>query len=352
MAKIRLHIDPKGIGKKPTEREWGRISQRVLKSTSIEEVTILQLVQKIRNGHTICPAVLDGSKATDWKEQQIFMVDIDNADKSQPLLSENQALEICNEHGLSPTICYQTFSHSESCPKFRLVFVMNTPVTASNTRRMVMERLISIFPQSDKACSNANRIFLGTNMSVSCFAKTGKTTVEDVLAIRTPQPCPNEHTELQDFRNDPQLDMQIHNFDFLSYLAERNGPYTESGTTISFQNCEVCGHKNDLRYYRDTNTFYCFSSSGEVGGSIIDYLMVTEGLTSGQAIDKFSNELCQPEWYDPERLEEHRLPSFPIKQLPQNLRNYVTAVAENTATRLLRKTQQLLLICPQSLLWP
>lgn len=49
--------------------------------------------------------------------------------------------------------------------------------------------------------------------------------------------------------------------------------------------------RNNLRYYKDTNTFYCFSSSGEVGGSIIDYLMETEGLTVGEAIDKFSNEI-------------------------------------------------------------
>lgn len=35
MMKIRLHIDPKGINEKPTVTEWGRISQRVLKSTQM-----------------------------------------------------------------------------------------------------------------------------------------------------------------------------------------------------------------------------------------------------------------------------------------------------------------------------
>lgn len=59
-----------------------------------------QLAQKIGTGHTVCPAVLNGSKAADWREQQVFMVDIDNADKNQPQLSEEQAVEICDEHGL------------------------------------------------------------------------------------------------------------------------------------------------------------------------------------------------------------------------------------------------------------
>ena len=47
MAKIRLHIDPIGIEEKADEREWGRISRRVLKKDSIKEVTVAQLAQKL-----------------------------------------------------------------------------------------------------------------------------------------------------------------------------------------------------------------------------------------------------------------------------------------------------------------
>lgn len=60
--------------------------------------------------------------------------------------------------------------------------------------------------------------------------------------------------------------------------------------------------------------------------------MAVEGLTVGQAIDKFSHELCQPEWCEPELLQEQKLPTFPVRQLPSGLREYVTAVSENTAT--------------------
>lgn len=122
-----------------------------------------QLAQKIGTGHTVCPAVLNGSKAADWREQQVFMVDIDNADKNQPQLSEEQAVEICDEHGLPLAMYYQTFGYSEDHPKFRLVFILDSVVTEPNLRRTIMERLISIFPQSDKACTNGNRLFLGTN---------------------------------------------------------------------------------------------------------------------------------------------------------------------------------------------
>lgn len=336
MAKIRLHIDPRGVNEKPTEREWGRISKRVLDQASIKEVTVQQLAQKIRTGHTICPAVLDGTKAADWREQQVFMVDIDNADKGRPLLTQEQALSICEEYGLIPVISYQTFSYSSQCPKFRLVFITEDVVTDPNVRRMIVERLISIFPQSDRACTNANRLFLGTNKEVVIHSKNARIAVGDLLEIpQQEQPADGDTTKSTIslvLQRNPELEVQLRTFDFLSYLIERNGPYSESGNTVNFQNCEVCGHKNNLRYYKDTNTFYCFSSSGEVGGSIIDYLMATEGLTVGEAIDKFSNELCQPEWNEPELLEEYRLPLFPVKRLPSGLRDYVMAVSENTAT--------------------
>lgn len=336
MAKIRLHIDPRGVSEKPPANEWGGISWRVLRSSSIKEITVQQLAQKIETGHTICPAVLSGSKAADWQEQQIFMVDIDNADKEQPQLSQKQALEICDEYGLTPAIYYQTFGYSKDHPKFRLVFIMDSPVTEPNIRRMIVERLVSIFPQSDKACTNANRIFLGTNKEVVLYSRNARISVDDVLAIPFADSTPDRHsprsTSYPEIRKNPELSAQIRSFDFLSYLAERNGPYTESGNTVRFQNCEVCGHKDDLRYYKDTNTFYCFSSSGEVGGSIIAYLMATEGLTVGQAIDKFTSELCEPEWRHPELLEEYQLPSFPVKCLPSEFRKYVTAVSENAAT--------------------
>lgn len=111
MAKIRLHIDPIGIEEKADEREWGRISRRVLKKDSIKEVTVAQLAQKLRTGHTVCPAILDGSKAADWQEQQVFMVDIDNADQGHPQLSQEQALRICDDYELSPVISYHNFRH-------------------------------------------------------------------------------------------------------------------------------------------------------------------------------------------------------------------------------------------------
>ena len=77
-GKIKVHIDPKGYDEKPSGKEIGGIKSRLQKGTSPSLVTLEELVQKIRTGHSISPGIMDGMSTKDWKEQQLFMVDIDN----------------------------------------------------------------------------------------------------------------------------------------------------------------------------------------------------------------------------------------------------------------------------------
>lgn len=336
MERVKLYIDPKGLTAKPTNTEWGLVSTRIFQKTCLTSVTIQELEQKIRAGHTICPALMKGSKATDWQTQQVFMVDIDNADSTKPVLTIKRALEVCAENGITPAIYYQTFSYQKEQPKFRLVFVTAEVITDPNVRQQIAEKLVSLFPQSDRACTNSNRIFLGTNKKVILHDENARLSADWVIAASTPA-TPRKHCSAQNYntetRNDSELEAIIRSFDFLSYLAERNGAYSENGNTTYFKNCEICGHKDDLRYYKDTNTFYCFSTSGGVGGSIIDYLIAAEKLTPAQARKRLMFELVDP-WETPKPLADFDLPVFPVECLPPPLQNWVKAVSENTQTPL------------------
>ncbi len=76
--KLKVHIDTKGYMEKPTGKEVGRIKIRLQKNTSPSIVTVEELIQKIRTGHSISPGIMEGMSTKDWKEQQLFLVDIDN----------------------------------------------------------------------------------------------------------------------------------------------------------------------------------------------------------------------------------------------------------------------------------
>lgn len=98
-GKIKVHIDPKGYDEKPSGKEIGGIKSRLQKGTRPSLVTLEELVQKIRTGHSISPGIMEGMSAKNWKEQQLFMVDIDN-EEDGPILRIKDARAICRDNGL------------------------------------------------------------------------------------------------------------------------------------------------------------------------------------------------------------------------------------------------------------
>ena len=332
MTKIRVHIDPKGYDEKPSGKEIGGIKSRLQKGTRPSLVTLEELVQKIRTGHSISPGIMEGMSAKNWKEQQLFMVDIDN-EEDGPILRIKDARAICHDNGLPLAFCYQTFSYTKEHPKFRLAFVMDKPITDAGMRKHIMETLVNLFPQSDKSCVNADRIFHGTNKSAKLFNENGRISWEDIEAASFPT-RPEEHRSGHsshiEMRSDSELEELVRNFDLFGYLKERNGGFRRTSKGVVFHNCEICKHHDNLMYVEETNTFCCRSKNK--GGSIIDYLKYTEGLTTAQAIDKLKNELCEPMWKAPIPFEEVKLPSFPVDALPAPLCDWVKTVAENTET--------------------
>lgn len=331
-GKIKVHIDPKGYDEKPSGKEIGGIKSRLQKGTRPSLVTLEELVQKIRTGHSISPGIMEGMSAKNWKEQQLFMVDIDN-EEDGPILRIKDARAICRDNGLPLAFCYQTFSYTKEHPKFRLGFVMDKPITDADMRKHIMETLVNLFPQSDKSCVNADRIFHGTNKSAKLLNENGRISWEDIEAVSFPT-RPEEHRSGHsshiEMRSDSELEELVRNFDLFGYLKERNGGFRRTSKGVVFHNCEICKHHDNLMYVEETNTFCCRSE--DKGGSIIDYLKYTEGLTTAQAIDKLKNELCEPVWKAPIPFEEVKLPSFPVDALPAPLCDWVKTVAENTET--------------------
>ncbi len=331
---LKMHVDKKPYPKKPQSNEIGLIKRR-MQTGPADKISADSLLKKIAAGHSICPAVMRGMKSSDWVEQQLFLVDIDNDDKSVPILKPKDALAICDEAGIVPVFYYQTFSYSKEISKFRLVFVMNEVITQRGKRDMIAKVLINLFPQSDKACINADRIFFGTNKKVILYDLDARITMTKIVALYGDE----QRKSLGHTRGDTKcgvpsdLEELKSKFDFFNYLVERNGDYHEGNGYITFRNCEICGHEDDLVYYKNTNSFFCFSSSGQVGGSIIDYLMAAENLTISEAMHKFKYELCELEdWEIPRPLEEFQLPAFPVDCLPRRLREWVTQLSAFTAT--------------------
>lgn len=337
--KIIAHIDNQQYTEKPSSKMMGGIRNRLQKNSTPSHISIRSLANKLQNGYAICPAIVKGTTNNDWQEQQLFMVDIDNADANQPILTIKEAVKICKEYGLSMAFYYHTFSSTLEKTKFRLAFIMESPITDESYRSLIIFALVSLFPQADTACTDAGRIFLGTNKAVHILNENVSITLEQILGACSPTSLEKHSSEKiypVNSSTNSELDNLKQSFDFLAYLTLQNGPYIDLGNTVLFENCTICGHKHNLVFFKGTNTFYCFSPHGQMGSSIIDYLMNTERLSLPDAIYKLKNELVKKEkqhqWKEPIPFEEVNLPDFPIKSLPNSLRKYVTSVLKSTAT--------------------
>lgn len=293
IEELKLHIDKVGFKDKETVKQnVGTIKNRVQNSNPIV-INVDEFIKAIEEGKTFSPAIMKGTKGTDFMEQQIFPIDIDNNNDKLPILQIQDAIDICNKNNLPLMLYYPSFSHTEEKPKYRLVFVLDKAITNRNDRNLIMNNLCSLFGQADKICVNEDRLFFGTDKKVIKCDTINLVKAEDILKLlptKTDKEFSNENTSKN---YDKELEKLKQEFDFCSYLAERNGGIkSNNGNCITFYKCEVCGHNEDLAYYRDTNTFKCFGANGGQSGSIIKYLMIVNDITAKEAIDIFKYELC------------------------------------------------------------
>ena len=290
---FKLHIDKIGYKEKAIAKKDITIIRPRLQLSHCKEITLQELAEEVEQGKTISPAVMKGTEAKDFLEQQVFFVDIDNKKEDIPILQVEEAISICEKNGLSLAFYYYTFSHTEKIPKYRLCFVMNKVITDCILRDTVMQRFIELFEQADTSCRNADRVFLGTNKEAVICDLEARITLDTILKI-PPKSIMEKRDKSYSSKPDSELSKLKKDFDFFGYLKKRNGELKcDNSRYAMFKTCEVCGHHEDLVYYKETNSFFCFSDDGLVGGSIIDYLMATEHLTLKQAIKKFKKELCR-----------------------------------------------------------
>lgn len=309
MIKIKVHIDDINYSNKPSD--FSSIKPRLQNNKTIKEIDLEELIKLIEKGYSISPGIMiDGCKSENWTEQKLFMVDIDNNIDNIPLLHIEQALEICKDKNLLPVFYYYTYSHTQEKPKYRLCFILDELIYDSSIRVIIMEVLTSIFKQSDIACKNSDRIFLGTNKEATIVNINNTISLNDILLAHEKN---NQLNIKKSYNSDSDINKIKNSFDFFDYLKQKNGiPKRNTNTYSMFENCELCGHKNNLVYYHETNSFMCFSSSCNKGGTIIDYIMILNKCSFKEAINYIKSNLLN---LDKSNLTNQDIPLNLLKEI-------------------------------------
>lgn len=149
-SEVSFHI-------KPTNTEYTKIKVTWCK-TSVEE-----LIKCIEQGVPITAQVYDGNqrRSSNFIAQTMFALDFDGTLK----LSEIEA--ICADYGLPYNWGYPTYSHTESNPRYRIIFICDGEIRHPKLATDLNKAFSIIFNAlNDAACKDLARLWLGTNKKV------------------------------------------------------------------------------------------------------------------------------------------------------------------------------------------
>lgn len=94
---------------------------------------------------------------------------------------------------------------------------------------------------------------------------------------------------------DPEIKAMLEEFDFLSLIRSDTGEQGRQGSDyIAFHNCPICGTHDCFRYYPSTDTWFCFDSAGDKGGSALEYYMARERTGYREAVAWLREETGHP----------------------------------------------------------
>lgn len=154
--KVKVSLDRTAYKEKPNKDQMKSLSNRV--AGRQVEMEIQDAATLIGNhGHTFSPAIFTRSRRTaeNFIEMQLFALDFDEG------ISVEVIQERAEKYCLPIAFAYHTFSSSEECNKFRIVFLNDVPVTDRCAAEIMLGLLLKIFPEADRNCKDVSRMFLG-----------------------------------------------------------------------------------------------------------------------------------------------------------------------------------------------
>jgi hypothetical protein len=150
MDTYNFMVDTVCQDRKPTQKVFGLICNRMSLVTGLTMNEIITYTSRPYS-YTFCPAILTGGKKNEhWSSQQVFVLDFDDT------MSTEAVLKRFAEYSIKPNIIYYTFSHTELKPRFRVIILLDNPITDYEVALTIRKGLLYCFKEADKKCVNAS----------------------------------------------------------------------------------------------------------------------------------------------------------------------------------------------------
>ena len=338
---IKLNIDSMRYIEKPTQY-YGVIRARLCNKDSIREIDPEELIKAVEQGRAFTPSVMTGKGGDTWQSQQVICADIDNDTGKKDAagnkiridnpLTPDEAREIMSRYGIDPYFIYWSYSSRETFPRYRIVLILDAPLTDPAEAADLTARFIGLFnqerPGSTDTVNDNARMFLGSRPGSAVYRSGKLTPVSLLRKLPDPPEDPKKSAQKQReqtqqpkeyiytpapyngvYRSQSVLDAMLQydkeHFPLADYIEQTTGSQPHRiGNALFYNPCPLCGH-NDC--FQVTGSIYHdHGANGGTGGTIIDYLMNREQIDLPAAIDKFKFDIMKysrDEWTEAWRAE-------------------------------------------------
>lgn len=167
MQNIKVLLEKTIRKNKPENNEIGLINNQLLNSQ--KELSPLELaIELSENGKTTVLMTLKDNKETlnknNFESQQVLMLDFDNSkqDIEQYGLTTLETIDTTFIQN-NANFIYETFSSTKEIPRFRVVFILDKPISDKEIIENYYLNLLKKYPTADKACKDVTRKFFGSN---------------------------------------------------------------------------------------------------------------------------------------------------------------------------------------------
>ena len=325
--KLNCIFDNNKYSTKPKKNDMSSINNRLMTQEE-QTLSINEFMLNVANGKSyLSGRIINrslGRKADNFKDINFFSLDVDNHyldtnnNNVYTNYTQKQAREVVeNAVGITPLFIYRTFTgFNEDCSeRFRMIYGIESEVDANTIKTIISSILEKTGDVFDKACVEANRMFLGTNLTNTTRANINATSKPLVL-FRTPILLTDTKINelvIEKEKKDADIKeaikiVRLENIaKYKNNANSGNGEFNEDAIyqlqQIDIHNylgtssegnigCPIHGgeDKNFSIYYKGGMwKTACHSHDCIKGGSIIDLHMALNDIDAGQSI----KELCQ-----------------------------------------------------------
>ena len=150
-----ITVNTTPIKRKFTKKEFGKFAKATNQITGVTYNQFVEITEPPRS-YLHCPSIYNGIRNNDnWKSQQIFELDFDSG------ITPKEVLDRFKKWEITPNIIYYTLKSTEYAPRFRVVLIVDEEISDKDQAQFIRDGLLKLFPEADKQCKDAARIFYG-----------------------------------------------------------------------------------------------------------------------------------------------------------------------------------------------